>query len=286
MMHASEELYNFDRCNSCKLVMLNPRVSQEDLHQFYDESYLPYRGPDAWGKYAGMVEKSLAALDNRRAQKVFDYGRPEMLTRVWDIGCGRPSFLAALNNRFDCDCRGFDFSDEGWQNEKESYSDIKLQQGRLEDWDLDEPADIITMWHYLEHDYDPAHTLRYLKSKVAKGCLLFIEVPDHDSHSRKKYGKNWAGYHTPRHSFLFNPDNLKLLLNANGWNVLEVDRKATLDAYNLYWMSEMEKRGIDWTASMEDKFRDYLKGMIGHRLSRLFSPGRPDGIMCFVAVAN
>ena len=42
MMHKnSPAKYNFDRCNSCGLVFLNPRVDETELGQFYTASYLP-----------------------------------------------------------------------------------------------------------------------------------------------------------------------------------------------------------------------------------------------------
>jgi hypothetical protein len=34
-----------------------------------------------------------------------------------------------------------------------------------------------------------------------------------------------------------------------------------MDSYLLYWMSEMEQKGIKWDESMEDKFWEFLLGM-------------------------
>ena len=51
--------YNFDRCNDCGLVFLNPRVAESELSHFYTESYLPYRIEEAWGRYASFVKKEV-----------------------------------------------------------------------------------------------------------------------------------------------------------------------------------------------------------------------------------
>jgi hypothetical protein len=56
--------------------------------------------------------------------------------------------------------------------------------------------------------------------------------------SRRKYGENWAGWHTPRHISLFSP-NIELLLKK-GWKVSEINTYGTMDL--LYWMSEMEQK--------------------------------------------
>jgi hypothetical protein len=71
------------------------------------------------------------------------------------------------------------------------------------------------MWHYLEHDYTPLENLTYLKSIAKPSTTLVIEIP-FDSMSRRKYGENWAGWHTPRHISLFSPNNIELLLQGGG----------------------------------------------------------------------
>jgi hypothetical protein len=97
------------------------------------------------------------------------------------------------------------------------------------------------MWHYLEHDYTPLENLTYLKSIAKPSTTLVIEIPNFDSMSRRKYGENWAGWHTPRHISLFSPNNIELLLQK-GWKVSEINTYGTMDPYLLYWMSEMEQK--------------------------------------------
>jgi hypothetical protein len=35
-----------------------------------------------------------------------------------------------------------------------------------------------------------------------------------------------------------------------------------MDPYLLYWMSEMEKKGIQWDKNMEDEFWGFVLGMV------------------------
>jgi hypothetical protein len=35
-----------------------------------------------------------------------------------------------------------------------------------------------------------------------------------------------------------------------------------MDSYLLYWMSEMEQKGIKWDESMEDEFWEFVLGMV------------------------
>mgnify|MGYP000663107435 CR=1 FL=1 len=42
----------------------------EELEQYYTESYLPYRGASAWGKYSSFVANSQKKTDSNRVNFV------------------------------------------------------------------------------------------------------------------------------------------------------------------------------------------------------------------------
>ena len=63
MMHEQQQSkFNFDCCNDCGLVFLNPRIPEAELGKFYTSAYLPYRVEEAWGKYASFVKKDQLLL--------------------------------------------------------------------------------------------------------------------------------------------------------------------------------------------------------------------------------
>ncbi|MEL6390974.1 MAG: methyltransferase domain-containing protein, partial [Bacteroidota bacterium] len=138
-------------------------------------------------------------------------------------------------------------------------------------------------WHYLEHDYHPDQTLQKLSDRSKGDTLLFIEVPNYDSLSRVKYGAKWAGWHTPRHTFLYQPSSITSLLNRSGWEVVSIESKGTLNDYALYWMSEMEQRGIDWSQNLENEFWGFVKGMMIHKAKNILPSQRSHGVMLVIA---
>jgi SAM-dependent methyltransferase len=271
MMHASGERFRFSRCRACGLVYLDPRVPSADLGRYYGEAYLPYRGPAAWGRWRGLVAGGLRATDRRRVARVRALRPIDAGTRVLDVGCGHPTFLESLRARSGCRAVGVDFSDEGWRAEPARWAGLELHEGDLADVGLDGPFDVVTMWHYLEHDYAPAETLRRVRALAAPGAHLVIEVPDHDSWSRRRYGVHWAGYHTPRHTALWNRATMRVVLERSGWRVDVIEPAGTLDPWTLVWMSRGERRGIDWSGSMEPHFAGYVAGraVVWPVLSRL-----------------
>ena len=42
MMASEVEIWNFDKCNYCSMVYLNPRVQEQDIERYYREDYLSY----------------------------------------------------------------------------------------------------------------------------------------------------------------------------------------------------------------------------------------------------
>ena len=261
-MHSSKELFNFDQCANCQLVFLNPRVNLDNLKDYYTSHYLPYRGSEAWGKYSKLVEGSQKKLDLKRVNRVKEMCSVSPKSLILDVGCGNPSFLKACQQELNCKTMGIDFSDEGWKEQSTLFKGLDLQVAEIKDLSLNLEPDIITMWHYLEHDYTPLENLTYLKSIAKPSTTLIIEIPNFDSISRKKYNENWAGWHTPRHTSLFSPDNIKLLLDKSGWNVSQLLTYGTLNPYLLFWMSEVEQKGIQWNKNMENEFWDFVTGML------------------------
>lgn len=260
MMGPQNQLWQFNQCQNCSFVYLQDRVPPQDLDEYYTEHYLPYRGHQAWGKYAHLVEWDQAKIDKARAKTLQKYWK-KPLCKVLDVGCGKPSFLAVLKDENSFDCVGIDFSDEGWKGES-TYSKIHLEVVDPKDYISEDKIDVVTMWHYLEHDYDPTVTLKHLLKSVHSDSRLIIEVPNHDSYSRNKYGKYWAGYHTPRHTGLFTLDTMTTLLERSGWQVVDGYSYGTLDPYTLDWMSRMEQEEIDWTENMENRFKSFVLGKI------------------------
>jgi len=279
MMAPQEEEWSFSQCNKCSAVFLNPRVPTTSLLEYYQEFYLPYRGDSAWGKYAHLVKKDQEKIDQQRIGLVKKYLKSGT---VLDVGCGKPTFISKLATSKQFEGIGVDFSDLGWSDDGDEYTNVDLHVSEPSAVDINKKVDAITMWHYLEHDYDPKVTLDSMLNHAHADTRLIIEVPNFDSSTRRKYGHFWAGFHTPRHTGLYTPDNIKRLLDLSGWEVIDQHTYGTLDPYTLDWMSRMEKKGIDWSQSMEPHFWSYVFGKLLRPWYYLHK-SRSDGFMTVVA---
>lgn len=281
MMRDDGARFHFNCCSDCHLVYLNPQVVEEELGAYYPSYYLPYRGAKAWGRFAKMVENSQRKIDLKRVKLARKFLNTTK-ARVLDVGCGNPTFLQQLS-KVGYDCTGIDFKSEGWEENQKSNEKLNLIEGDPNDLHSETPFDLITMWHYLEHDYHPRKTLEHLLNLSHSNTRLVIEVPDYDSISRKLFGSDWEGFHAPRHTAIYTAKTLKSMLEKSGWEVEKAQKYGTLDAYSLWWMSKMERRKIDWSGSMEPHFWSYVRGMMATLPLFLLKPWLRTGVQLVTA---
>ncbi len=278
------EAFQWVRCTRCALVFLMPRVREAEVGRYY-EDYLPHRGAGAWGKWAPMVERAQGQVDRQRLRTLLQLGALDRRHAVLDAGCGHPTFLRRLHRETGVRSVGTDFDGSGWADAPAEWEGLELHAGILEQLPLRGPFDRITMWHVLEHLYQPLETLRSLRQLVRPGAALIIEVPDHSSLPRRMQGGHWVGYHTPRHTAAYTPATLRRLLEGAGWTVTQQYQRGTLDVYALWWLGRQEQNGRGVTGSLESRFLPFILGRMLAMPVTLLDRWIPLGLQTAIAVA-
>jgi len=106
---------------------------------------------------------------------------------------------------------------------------------------LDEKSfDIITMWHVLEHVHMLNEDIKQLHRLIDDRGWLIIAVPNPTSSDAKRYGKFWAAYDVPRHLWHFSPKSMKLLLEKQGFELIDT-KGMPFDAFYISLVSEKYK---------------------------------------------
>lgn len=253
MMHQQNaEEYNFRYCQSCQSVFLSNPVTSDALSNYYTQHYLPYRGSAAWGKFAFFVERDEHRLNEKRKKIALSYLPKHLPVQVLDVGCGKPDFLATLSKESLISCTGVDFVSADWENPL--YEDINLVAC---DWKLfrfDKKFNLITAWHYLEHDYHLKSTVDIFYDLLEpEGCVI-IEVPMYEGVLQKIQKKHWQGWHSPRHINLFSRKSWTFVFPPEKWTVVRHKPYGTLSAFTLWWLGRRQKRVTNWSGSMEPYF--------------------------------
>lgn len=257
MDNAQDAEIRFVICRKCDFIYLNPRVPVQDIKQYYPSYYLSYQGAKAWGKYARLAEFGFKS-ELRRRMKMVKNAIKTNQGRLLDLGCGRPDFLLLFQNKTNWQVTGIDFDSSTWQEER--FAHLNLHEGEISAMNLNALGnfDVITLWHYLEHDYNPGLTLRKLKELSHPHTRLIIEVPNYDSLTSKIQKQYWQGFHTPRHTGVYTPATLAKMLQANGWKVKQQFTYGSLDPFVLWWLGERDRKKLKWNKSLEQEFLGFL----------------------------
>ena len=241
-MQNSDKLYSFHKCLNCEIIFLNNPPNNEEMSKYYNSDYLPYLGEYSWGKYKKFVKMGQNRIDQKKvklALKVFK--NIDINYNVLDFGCGSPTFLKKLNQKTNANCIGFDINSHGWLNKNEEYTKIELISGSLSKIEFNKKINLVTLWHSLEHDFNPKDLILLLNKITADNALLIIEVPNYNSFTRWTQKKYWGGFHTPRHSVVYTNETIKKMIENLGWTLEKKYQYGTMDSFTLWWLGHFEK---------------------------------------------
>lgn len=284
MLDGCSELFAWVTCGRCSLVYLSPRVPAERVGTYY-AGYLPHRGSAAWGRWSWLVDLDQGRLDRARVRTVRRTGPLDRSSTVLDVGCGRPTFLARLHRATGATSVGVDFDANGWTVPDSLWDGLSLHEGELDVVAPLAPFDVITMWHALEHLYDPGAALRRLRTMASPSARLVIEVPDYDSLTRRRHGADWAGFHTPRHTAAYTPETLRRLVERNGWRVREQYQRGTLHPHIIHWLGRQDIERRSWRGSMQGRMVPFLLGRLATSPLALLQRWLPLGVQTLIATA-
>ncbi len=214
-----EGRFQYVKCQKCGLVYQNPRIKVDQIKAFYDSEYIAHRKKTNWGILTPLYEWAMNKHDRDKVKLVKKYSATDESTEVIDIGCAVGSFLLYLNKQHGCKISGVDFKD-GF--DYPGFEKIDFFSGLFYEQDFgDKKYDLITMWHFLEHCYDPNQTLQTAKTILNKGGKVIIEVPRLDSLTFKLFGSRWPGVQAPQHTVLYDKKNFLEMIEKNGFKVKE-----------------------------------------------------------------
>jgi len=242
--------FELRKCQTCDIVFVNPRLSDDDLAKLYDEDFYFSTG---WS-YESLASWMIELIQTRRRHRVERHVRPGKLL---DIGSGDGRFVhhMALHG---WDATGLDFSPAAQKFANTLHSRAQFLQGSLDDYDFPPRSlDLITLWQVLEHIGEPRTLLRRCHGLMKPGGMLVASVPNIDGLSSRLTGERWWGLDVPRHLVHYTPSTLRSSLERAGFRVVHIRHHSLqYDPYALLHSS------LDWVFSRRHFLSDLAKRQV------------------------
>ncbi len=224
-----EGRFQFVVCDGCGLAYQKPRVKLEHIGEFYDDEYIAHQKQTDWGVLTPLYNYAMGKLDRDKFKIVESYVSLNPSSEVLDVGCGAATFLQKLKSQTGSSVTGVDFKD---LSHLPGMKGVDFRKGLFYEQEFAENQfDLITLWHFLEHDYDPLRSLQFARNILKPSGSLVIEVPRLDSLSFHLFKERWPGLQAPQHTVLFDRATFIQTVKQAGWEVLDYLPYGAFPAY-------------------------------------------------------
>lgn len=209
--------FTFVRCSACGLVYQSPRLTLEHIKSYYDSGYIAHQRRNRWGPLSPLFNAAMDSLDRAKLRIVERYVELDQTSAVLDVGCGAGSFLARVRDQRRSAVVGVDFVD---LSDRPTLRGVEFHHGLFYDQEVGRDRfNLATMWHFLEHDYDPRRSLEHARQALKPDGRLVIEVPRLDSLTYRMFKDRWPGLQAPQHTVLYDRRAFVSLMERAGYVV-------------------------------------------------------------------
>ena len=203
-------------CTECRLMRLFPQPTAAELGKYYPANYWFAPGDDATSRLEDFYRRVVLGDHVRFVEKATE--ATKAAGPLLDVGCGGGLFLRLLRERGH-KVMGLDFSMEAahtaWKVNRVPAMCGTLSRAPLRPGSVS----VITMFHLLEHLFDPVGYVEAAHTLLAADGRLVIQVPNAASWQFLLFGQNWNGIDVPRHLVNFKEKDLVALVEACGFEV-------------------------------------------------------------------
>jgi SAM-dependent methyltransferase len=215
LYRTTDRLFYVVECERCRLIRLDPRPTPGELTAYYPTNYWFDPAED---RISGLAEfyRRFVIQDHVRFALA---AAPGPGSRFLDVGCGGGLFLSFIQQAGH-HATGLDNSRDAarlaWRRHRVPAFCGMLPEAPFRPGTFD----VVTLYHVLEHLYDPAAYIEAAHRLLRPGGRLILQVPNAASLQFILLGEHWNGLDVPRHLYAFRPDDLEVLLDCCGFEIV------------------------------------------------------------------
>lgn len=200
----TNEIFNLVRCVDCGMVFVGNKPGKKNIAKYYGSGYYAQNNVSNSIMNKIIMASRINKIPKRNKGLILDYG------------CGNGDFLLGMKQH-GWNVSGVEFSEDGRRTSSKKLGINVMDEKEF--YNNKKQFDIITMWHVLEHLYEPNKTLKQLNNLLKKNGILIISVPNIKSLQFSLFRKNTFHLDIPRHVAHYSPRTISVLLRKNGFIV-------------------------------------------------------------------
>jgi len=229
----SHESFSIGECADCGFRFTMSPPSEENIGPYYlSDDYISHsdlkRGITERLYHLArtfMLRRKLCLIRSINGQKT---------GKILDIGCGTGYFPAFMKQN-GWDASGIEISEKAREYAISKFG-LEVISPDHSECLPGETYDCITLWHVMEHLYDPYRWFKTFDRLLKSDGVCIIALPNSESADAGWFKENWAAYDVPRHLWHFSFSSFARLSSQNGFSVMKI-KTMPLDVFYISILS-------------------------------------------------
>lgn len=236
----SGKIFQISTCDNCSnLVTSNAPVEAEIGDYYKSEKYISHTNTSK-GIISKFYRRARMVMLGRKHKMLFNLNRQKRGS-VLDIGTGTGHFLDYMKRK-GWKVDGIEINDNARAYANANFGiEINSPEGIAELGSGN--FDIITMWHTLEHFYNPGKYLEESLRLLKEDGYLVVALPNFKSFDAEFYNEAWAAWDVPRHLWHFSPQSVSNFVGRFGYD-LKAIKRLPFDPFYISLLSEKNRKSV------------------------------------------
>lgn len=255
------------RCQDCRHGFQNPRLKYEKATSLYMDDR------SASDIYTAPLQIEIDEIKYQYGVDLIQLALGGRKDRILDVGCGAGVFLKMAHRSGWPVCVGVD-PNENYSKIYREAEGIQYIQGTLEkldEYNIGNNYDCISMWSVLEHMNDPQKAVRKFSEILSSDGVVFILVPNLDSLATRLM-RQLSPTFAWKHPNFFCKESLALLMDQCGFKPVLMETVITeIDNIRNYMSFEWPYEAGHYDKAFDIITPEWIHGnMLGSRLIGIF----------------
>jgi ubiquinone/menaquinone biosynthesis C-methylase UbiE len=234
---ASGNNFEVFKCSQCGFLFTQDYPEANEITEYYEsDSYISHN--DEAEGFSNKLYRTARSMMMIRKKKLIRHVTGLKTGTLMDIGSGT-GYFAATMKKAGWQAKGIEINERARDFSISHFGLDAAAPDKISSFD-DNSFDCITLWHVLEHIYDPLTYISEIYRLLKPGAACVIALPNSSSFDAAHYNQYWAAWDVPRHLWHYNPSTLSYLSVKSGF-ILEDIRTLPLDVFYISQLSEKYK---------------------------------------------